>query len=83
MAKPPGQNGRRPGAVGPPREGLLHASQQLGRLAGHLNALRQKVHVQRDRLLLDRAVVVGRLARDVGVQVGAWNGMQGEIVVSN
>ena len=69
MVEPPGDGGRWPGPEGGAGVGLGRPGQQGGVLLRHRDPGGQEVHVQRDRLLHHRAVVVTGLARHVGVEV--------------
>ena len=69
MVEPPGDGSRGAGAQGRAGVGLGGPGQQGGVLLTHWDPGGQEVHVQSDRLLHHRAVVVAGLAGHVGVQV--------------
>ena len=70
MVELPGDEGWRSAVVGCTGVGLGLAGEQGRPLLRHGDPGGQEVHVEGDRLLHHRPVVVARLARHVGVQVG-------------
>ena len=69
MVQLPGDEGGGPGVVGGAGVGLGLAGKQGGALLRHGDPRGQEVHVQGDRLLHHRPVVVARLTRHVGIEV--------------
>ena len=69
MVELPGDEGWRPGVVGGAGVGLGLAGEQGGALVSHGDPRGQEVHVEGDRLLHHRPVVVARLTRHIGIEV--------------